>query len=397
MGVCSDLSEQQFKIKSREEEKIMILKVQKETILRALTASVKALPSKSPLDALLCIKFEATEAGLTLTSSDSDLTLKHFTPADPESLEIQTPGDVLLPGKQLAELVKRFKEGWVTFSLVEGAVLVRNGRSKFTLKATDAAQYPRLIEELQEPKQMITVSQNQLINLFKETLPFTSLQENRPALTAVCLTAKGSSWSCISTDSFRLSRVMIEQPQSVLTEETQVLIPRNSLIEIIKLLPQTKEDKELQLYFYSNQILLKTDHLMICSRLISEAYPNTDAFIPKGFKNLVEINRLELLQVIDRLLLLVDAQDNVCLELNPSTSTLKLRTAQAMGQAEEELSCQGISSALTIWLSGHFLKEAVQSLSGDNIRLCFNGDLNPFILHEVGREESIRLIVPKRM
>lgn len=374
----------------------MILKIKKETILRALLAASKALPSKTPLEALYQIKFEATEAGLTVTCSNADLIIKHFTAASTEALIIEKPGVALLPGKQLVELMKRFKEGWISFSFVEGAVLVKGGNSKFTLKSGDVNTYPQLLDDTKEPLQRLTVSQSQFVQSLKETIPFTSNLENRPALTAVSFRVTSTGWICTSTDSFRLSRVHVQTDTLASAQEVHVLIPKNSLLEVTKLFASTKEERMLELEFYSNQLLFKTPELIVCSRLIGETYPDTDAFIPKQFNQSILMNRAELLEVIDRLLLLVDNQDNVFLETKDS-STLRLRTSQEVGEAEETLSCRGLSQNIQCCFNGHFLKEALQTLSGTDVQLDFVESLRPFLLHEPENVESIRLIVPKRM
>ena len=144
----------------------MILNIQKDVMTKALMVASKALPSKNPLEVLHQIRFEATEDSLILIASDSDVTIKHKVVATPETLVIKTPGTALLPGKQLLELVKRFKEGWVSLSLVEGAVLAKSGKSKFTLKAQDVSTYPNVLNDDEESIQTLQVCGNQLMQLF---------------------------------------------------------------------------------------------------------------------------------------------------------------------------------------------------------------------------------------
>lgn len=374
---------------------MMILKIQKDVISKALTIASKGLPTKTPLEALYQIKFEATEAGLRLTSSNVDLTIKHFIPAATNQLEIKAPGTALLPGKQLVELVKRFKEGWVTFSFVEGAVVVKSGNSRFTLKSGELSQYPILFEDLSEPTQSIEVSGNQLMKLFKETLPFTATNESRPALTGVHFTIDADHWQCVSTDSFRLSQVEVAHHQAV-EGKTSVIIPHDSLADLIKLFPTTKEDQRIKLSLHPTELIFETDDLVVYTRLIGDAFPDTSAFVPATFNQTVQVDRLELLELIDRLLLISDLNSTVFLTLKSSQGTLNLYTSQECGKAEEEMDAQGIQSDLRICFNGKFLKEAIQSLSGATLELCFNGDLRPFVLHELNQSQSIRLIVPMR-
>lgn len=372
----------------------MILKIKNEALLKALSAVSKALPSRTPFEALYQIKFEASEAGLRLTSSNSDLTVKKWIPISKDELVIQAAGDVLLPGKQLVELTRRLKGEWVTFSLVEQAVLVKSGKSKFTLNATASSLYPNINEPTDENSRLV-VSQNELMRLFKETLPFTATQEARPVLTGVCLTLESDCWTCISTDSFQLSKVRVPHQQLLEGKHTFV-VPRDSLTNLLKLFPITKEEPSLQLSWDATMLHVETTDLLVSTRLLENAYPDTSAFIPTTFEQMIQVNRSQLLDVVDRLLLLADSNDTVTLTLHPETQVLHLDASQECGRAEEELECQGIQQPLRILFNGKFFKEAIQSLNGTDVLLCFNGDLRPFILHNPEEDQSIRLIVPMR-
>lgn len=374
----------------------MILNIQKDVMTKALMVASKALPSKTPLEVLHQIRFEATEDSLILIASDSDVTIKHKVVATPETLVIKTPGTALLPGKQLLELVKRFKEGWVSLSLVEGAVLAKSGKSKFTLKAQDVSTYPNVLNDDEESIQTLQVCGNQLMQLFKETLPFTAAAENRPVLTGVSLSITPENWTCVSTDSFRLSKVVVPHDETI--EGTgSVIVPRRAVSELIKLFPISKDEQPLQLSVYKGRLTFEVEHLLVSVRLIDGIYPDTSSFIPMTFQQQLQANREELLDLIERVLLLSDAQETVFLTLKPEEGVLNLYASQECGNAEEELNCTGIQHDLRICFNGRFFKEAVQSLTGEQLELSFNGEMRPFTLHEVNQPNSLRLIVPMRI
>ena len=58
----------------------MKLKIKKEILLEGLNKVSKAISTKNLIPSLSGIKFELNEKGLTLTASDSDITIQTFLP-----------------------------------------------------------------------------------------------------------------------------------------------------------------------------------------------------------------------------------------------------------------------------------------------------------------------------
>ena len=88
----------------------MKFKVNRASLLEHLNHVSKALAVKTPLPILTCIKCEVSEEGVSLTASDSDITIQTFLPIEVNQtrvLKIEKEGKIALPGKYFIELIKK--------------------------------------------------------------------------------------------------------------------------------------------------------------------------------------------------------------------------------------------------------------------------------------------------
>lgn len=83
--------------------------IQKDYLVQSVQDVMKAVSSRTTIPILTGIKIVATEEGVTLTGSNSDISIESFIPNEEEGKEIvdiQKPGSVVL---QLVSLVKSSK------------------------------------------------------------------------------------------------------------------------------------------------------------------------------------------------------------------------------------------------------------------------------------------------
>ena len=80
--------------------------IKRSVLLNALSNVSRAVSLKSPLPALTGIKFDLSEEALTLTGSDSDITIQTTITED---LKVNEPGAVVLSSKYILEIVKKME------------------------------------------------------------------------------------------------------------------------------------------------------------------------------------------------------------------------------------------------------------------------------------------------
>ena len=86
----------------------MNFRIAKKEFLDALSLCSRAISSTTPLPALSGIKFSVTENSLTLTASDSNISIKtSINNNDNSTLIINETGEVVLEAKYILEIVRK--------------------------------------------------------------------------------------------------------------------------------------------------------------------------------------------------------------------------------------------------------------------------------------------------
>jgi DNA polymerase III subunit beta len=372
--------------------------IQRDRLVQSVQDVMKAVTSRTTIPILTGIKMVVTEDGVTLTGSDSDISIESFIPKEEEGdelVEIKQTGSIVLQAKFFSEIVKKLPTDSVEIDVQNHfQTVIRSGKSEFNLNGLDAEEYPHLPQI--EEQNAFKIRTDLLKVLIRQTVFAVSTSETRPVLTGVNWKVENGELICIATDSHRLAlrkaRIDIENDVNY-----NVVIPGKSLNELSKILDDTND--LVDIVITENQVLFKAKHLLFFSRLLEGNYPDTTRLIPSESKTEVTVNTKEFLQSIDRASLLArEGRNNVV-----KFSTIEERVIEVssntpeIGKVVEELQAQSITGEeLKISFSAKYVMDALKALEGQEIKISFTGAMRPFIIQPLNDDSILQLILPVR-
>ncbi|MBU8687857.1 DNA polymerase III subunit beta [Priestia megaterium] len=372
--------------------------IQKDYLVQSVQDVMKAVSSRTTIPILTGIKIVATEEGVTLTGSDSDISIESFIPNEEEGKEIvdiQKPGSVVLPARFFSEIVKKLPKDIVELDVQSHFLtIIRSGKAEFNLNGLDAEEYPHLPQI--EENNMFRLPTDLLKNMIRQTVFAVSTSETRPILTGVNWKVDGKELTCIATDSHRLAlrKATIETGNEA---TYNVVIPGKSLSEFSKILDDSHE--LVDIVITENQVLFKTKHLLFFSRLLDGNYPDTSRLIPADSKTDVILNVKEFLQSIDRASLLAREGRNNVVKLSTLDEGIVEISSNSpeIGKVIEEVQSQSISGEeLKISFSAKYMLDALKALEGTDIKISFTGAMRPFVIRTLEDDSMLQLILPVR-
>ncbi|PNE05873.1 DNA polymerase III subunit beta [Priestia megaterium] len=372
--------------------------IQKDYLVQSVQDVMKAVSSRTTIPILTGIKIVATEEGVTLTGSDSDISIESFIPNEEEGKEIvdiRKPGSVVLPARFFSEIVKKLPKDIVELDVQSHFLtIIRSGKAEFNLNGLDAEEYPHLPQI--EENNMFRLPTDLLKNMIRQTVFAVSTSETRPILTGVNWKVDGKELTCIATDSHRLAlrKATIETGNEA---TYNVVIPGKSLSEFSKILDDSHE--LVDIVITENQVLFKTKHLLFFSRLLDGNYPDTSRLIPADSKTDVILNVKEFLQSIDRASLLAREGRNNVVKLSTLDEGIVEISSNSpeIGKVIEEVQSQSISGEeLKISFSAKYMLDALKALEGTDIKINFTGAMRPFVIRTLEDDSMLQLILPVR-
>jgi DNA polymerase-3 subunit beta len=193
-----------------------------------------------------------------------------------------------------------------------------------------------------------------------------------------------------ATDSYRLA--VKETAMSAPGPELDAIVPARALMELSRV---AQGASELHLGLQENQVLFTSDSILLTTRRIEGQFPNYHQLLPESFESEVTLPRDELLEVVRRVSVM--AQRNAPLRLRFAEGELTVSAqTQDVGEAHETMPAAFSGEALDIGFNPEFLRDGIESVDGDELRLKLISPLRPAVLQGTGNDFSY-LIMPIRL
>ncbi|BDG45441.1 MULTISPECIES: DNA polymerase III subunit beta [Parageobacillus] len=376
----------------------MKITIDREALVQSVQDVMKAVSPRTTIPILTGIKITATPQGVTLTGSDSDISIESFIPTEEEDkvlVEIAETGSIVLQARFFSEIVKKLPEKTIEIEVQPNFLTaIRSGKAEFSLNGLDAEEYPRLPQI--EEENVFEIPTDLLKTIIRQTVFAVSTSETRPILTGVNWRIEDEELICTATDSHRLAlrkaKIETENHQS-----HNVVIPGKSLNELSKILDDS--NAPVKIVITANQILFKTKRLLFFSRLLDGNYPETSRLIPTDSKTDIIVNAKEFLQAIDRASLLArEGRNNVVKLTTLNDGIIEISSVSPeIGKVTEEMQSESIEGEeLKISFSAKYMMDALKALDGTEIKISFTGAMRPFLLRPLHNDSMLQLILPVR-
>lgn len=360
----------------------------------------KAISSRTTIPILTGIKIVAGHEGVTLTGSDSDISIECFIPIEEDGehlVEIIEEGSIVLQAKVFAEIVKKLPEDKIEVVVQDQfATTLRSGSSVFNLNGLDPEEYPRLPQI--EEDNLFQIPNDLMKNIIRQTVFAVSTAETRPILTGVNWQVENKQLTCTATDSHRLAmrKATIETTIEDLSF-SNVVIPGKSLTELSKIIEDN--DELLEIVVTENQILFKSKNLLFFSRLLDGNYPATKNMIPDHSKTDIFLETKGFLQAIERALLLSrDGKNNVVNFKTLEDGIVEITSVTPeIGRVTEKIYTKQLNGEdLRISFNGKNIIDALKIVDSNEIKISFTGAMSPFLLKPTDSDKALHLFSPVR-
>lgn len=377
--------------------KKMKLLMRRNKLLASINHVTNAISSRAAIPILTGIKLEMTNEGLTLTGSDSNISIESFIPMEEDdivNIEEFTEGSIVLQANLFPEIIRKLPEKMIELEADQQLnVTIRSGSVEYNLNAQDADEYPNLPK--MQAEDTFEIEGNLLKTLIKQTVFATSVMETRPILTGVHLEFNDGKLSFTATDSHRLALKEIPIDESLTVES--IVIPGKSLGELDKIIENS--DDPIQVSVTSNLILFRLKNINFLSRLLDGNYPETSRLIPQDGKTTLHVQTNAFIQMIDRASLLVSEKQNNVVRLQTMDHQQIKITSQSpeVGEVKELLTLESIKGdELNISFSAKYMIDALKAVESDDVTITFTGAMRPFVIRPVEDQSITQLITPVR-
>jgi DNA polymerase III subunit beta len=357
----------------------------RDELTRQLGVVSRAASTRTTVQVLAGILLRAESGRLDLSATDMEISLRTSLDAD-----VGTEGAVVVPGKLLVDLARLLpgEDVSIEHRQGEGVVEVVSGAAVYRIHTYNAEDFPRLPDPAGSA--MVPIDAEALLATAAKVGRAASRDESRPVLTGILVRFEGEKLVMAATDSYRLA--VKETSMEAAGPELDAIVPARALLELGRV---AQDASELQLGLQENQVLFASDGILLTTRRIEGQFPNYRQLLPESFESEVTLPREELLDVVRRVAVM--AQRNAPLRLRFAEGELTVSAqTQDVGEAHEAMPAPFSGEPLDIGFNPEFLRDGIESVDGDELRLKLISPLRPAVLQGSSDDFSY-LIMPIRL
>jgi DNA polymerase III subunit beta len=357
----------------------------KEDLVQGLSVVGRAVSTRTAIQILSGILLEARGEDLRLAATDMELSLRASVPA-----RVEGDGAVVLPGRTLVDIARLLPGEDVTIehSAAESVVHIASGSASYTLHTYNAEDFPRL-PELTDT-QTFEVDREALLETIGRVARASSRDEARPVLTGVLVQFAGEKLVMAATDSYRLA--VKETALGSPGPELEAIVPSRALQELSRV---AGDADEVAVGVQENQVLFSAGGVWLTTRRIDGQFPNYRQLLPETFEHELTVPRAELLDVVRRASVMIQRATPLQLRFADGEVTVVARTHE-VGESQESMPVAYTGEPLEIGFNAEFLREGLESVEGDDVRMKLISPLRPAILTDEG-DDFTYLVMPIRL
>jgi DNA polymerase-3 subunit beta len=363
---------------------MIVLKATQDKVLAVLQSVAGIVERRHTLPILANVLIRKSGSALQLTTSDLEIQIRTSAELAGDAGDFATT----VGARKLIDILRTMPADQ-TVSLESSAakLILRGGKSKFTLQTMAAEDFP-LVQEAASFGPVFSVPQKTLKDLLTQVSFAMAVHDIRYYLNGILFVAEGKQLSLVATDGHRLAYASATLDVDVPKQE--VILPRKTVIELQRLLSNAQGAIEMQ--FANNQAKFSFDGMEFVSKLVEGKFPDYNRVIPKNHKNSITLGRLPLLATLQRTTILTSEKfKGVRLNIDPGSLRVASNNAE-QEEAVDELDIDYSGDSIEIGFNVTYLIDALANMTQEMVKLELS-DSNSSALFTIPDNNTFKYVV----
>lgn len=363
-----------------------LVQAKRNDLLLPLQAVSGIVEKRHTLPILSNVMFERIEERLHLLATDLEIQVSTSFSSPQKGGENYR---VTVSARKLQDILRALPEqAEITLESQNSRMLVRSGKSRFTLQTLPAEDFPKLAAPTAGTAAKFNISQKDLKALLLLVQYAMAQQDIRYYLNGMLVVREGSTLKAVATDGHRLAYACAELQQE--SDLQEVILPRKAVQEIVKLLNDS--DEEVSVEITPSQVRLQIGEVVLMTKVVDGKFPDYTRVIPTNYQKNFEIEREVLRQALQRVAILSNEKFRG-VRWTVTEGQLRITcTNNEQEEAFEEIEIGYKGEALDIGFNVTYLLDVLSNLASEKVTCSF-GDANSSVLITIAEDSDFRYVV----
>jgi len=371
---------------------IMKFTSDKFTLLNAVTPAMYASSTKTTLPILESLMFRLKDNELLVYGYDLERGIRTSS-----TVYGMSDGVVMINAQKICGIIKNFPDGEIQIESDEkNIVRIVGGMSDITVHGLSADTYPSLPELHGENR--FTISAHMFRDIIATTSYAISQTDAKPILKGEFFKIENKKVTAVATDTYCLS--MRTEMAGVESDNLNFhfVVPGKTLSDLSRLLSDS--DEIVTVEFTRKYVIFKYKDIVVFSRLLEGEYIDYERAIPSEEKTFVRINRMDLIESVERASLIVDEKMKTPLICTFGGDIMNIKCSTQFGKVNDNIRAKITGEEITIGFNNRFLLDTLRACRDEEVTLGLTKPLMPMTVTSVKPSDAssyLYLVLPMRI
>ena len=366
---------------------------EKEKLLKAINAVVRAVPTRTTMPILEGILIQTNNNQVKLTSYDLELGIEYNMECD-----VKEEGNTVVNSIMFSEIIRKLPDTDINIELNESNLLVIECEgSLYKLATMNPDEFPELPKIVVENS--IETDQTILKNMIRKTIFAVSMEENRPIFTGCLFEVIDDSLNVVAIDGFRMG--WVSNPLGETENDFKAVIPGKTLNEVNKIILDSFDP--IKIGVSKNQAIFEMENCKIVTRLLDGEFLNYASVIPTTWETRMRVNKQALQNCFERISLIsassIEKEKKYPVKISIEIGKVVISCTNQTGDAKEEIFTQTEGRDLEIGVNPKYFLDALKAIDDEEVYISFGSNISPCVIKPI--EETTKdytyMILPIRM
>jgi DNA polymerase-3 subunit beta len=361
-----------------------MIKAKRDELLAPLSAVSGIIERRHTLPILSNVLIDSSADAISFLATDIEIQISARTGLVPA----RDTRSLTVGARKLLDILRALPEDTeVNLQPQDKRLLVKAGRSRFTLQTLPSEDFPRLAKAGGDATRF-TLHQKTLRRLLGLVQYAMAQQDIRYYLNGLLMVIEAGELKLVATDGHRLA--FASMPVQVSVQRQEAIIPRKTVVELTKLLADTDEDVNIEMS--ATQASFGFGTIQLVTKLIDGKFPDYTRVIPTQHKNKLVAQREALRQALQRAAILSNEKFRG-VRWVLTDGSLKIVSSNAdQEEAQEEVEVKYAGDALDIGFNVNYLLDVLNNVPGNELECAF-GDASSSALISYATEKGFKYVV----
>lgn len=363
----------------------MKISFDRDTLLKEISIAQEIIATKTALTILSNVLLSVKDGSLIIKATDIKV-----------SFETKIPVNVIEEGSttvfcdKFMGILSSLPQGEVELEQKDQKMTIKSSvkKAKFQLKTIPENDFPAFTEP--NDTGFFNIPSKEFKEMIHQTIFSVSDDETRYFMNGVYIENKEDNLILVATDGRRLA--FIKKNFGITLPNFKGIIVPPKILNIIN--KRATDEGNIEIAIGEKNIFFNFNSYKFSSVLIDGQFPSYDRVIPETQSLSFEVDRLEFIEALKRVSLLVEAKTRrILLNVIPGTLIISSKEND-IGNAREEIPCQYDGEEVMFAVNCVYLENPLKAITGDRIKIEFTESMKPVTLKPEPAEDFFHIIMP---